>query len=322
MTKTIVPDRQGIERAAEVLMCSGLVGFPTETVYGLGAIATDDKAVTRIFLAKGRPTDNPLIVHVASIAEASAFCLIDDRARALAEAYWPGPLTLVLPLKVGTPISRMATAGLATVAVRIPSHPVAQKLLKQLELPIAAPSANRSGAISPTRAEHVIEDLDGAIDLVLEAGGCPVGLESTVVDLSETGARILRPGGLPTSAIEKVIGTIGGTDPSTIKRSPGMTARHYAPNRPVRLNATSVRPGEGLLGFGRLPRHQAKAVRNLSQTGDLAEAAGNLFHMLRELDSSGVETIAVMPIPYEGLGEAINDRLRRAAEIEQQSEAA
>lgn len=312
MTKVLVPDQAGIARAINALLASGLVAFPTETVYGLGAVATNDKAVARVFLAKNRPADNPLIAHVASLADASALVVVDDRARALAEAFWPGPLTLVLPSKMGSPVSRLVTAGLPTLALRVPSHPVARALLTQLGLPVAAPSANRSGRISPTRAEHVVQDLGGLIDLVLDAGGCPVGLESTVIDLSVPIPAILRPGGVPREAIERVIGPLGDVEDSSVKRSPGMMTRHYAPGRPMRLDASSAGPREAFLAFGAVPENRALLVRNLSPSGDLSEAASNLFQMLRELDQAAVEAIAVTSIPGDGLGEAINDRLQRA----------
>lgn len=314
MSRILPPDPAAIREAALALRRGRLVAFPTETVYGLGGVATDAEAVARIYRAKGRPAHNPLIVHVADLAAAAALVEVDARARALAEAFWPGPLTLVLPRRPGCPIAANATAGLGTLAVRVPAHPVAQELLQATGLPVAAPSANPSGLVSPTTAEHVAADLGEAVEIVLDGGPCPVGVESTVLDLSSGPARILRPGGLDRALLGRLVGPLaeGGDDP-TAPRSPGQLASHYAPRLPVRLDATSVQPGEALLAFGPAPLAGAVAVRNLSPSGDPAEAARNLFAMLRELDRSGASGIAVMPIPAEGLGEAVCDRLRRAA---------
>lgn len=314
MSRVVAADSRGIERAAEVLAAGGLVAFPTETVYGLGAVVTSDRAVARIFSAKGRPTANPLIAHVAEAATARPIAAFDERAERLAEAFWPGPLTLVLPLKVGGIVSPLVTAGLSTLAVRLPSHPVARELLAAVGLPVAAPSANRSGRPSPTRAEHVAADFGEAVDLILDAGPCPVGVESTVIDVSEPErALLLRPGGLPREAIEALIGPLDGRREGEPVKSPGLIGRHYAPSKPLRLDAAEVGPDEALLAFGPAPPPGARRTLNLSPRGDLGEAASHLFDMLRALDREDVRAIAVMPIPCTGLGEAINDRLRRAA---------
>ncbi len=279
-------------------------------------MATDDGAVARVFLAKGRPADNPLIVHVTDREQAAAFAWFDDRAQRLARRFWPGPLTLVLPLKTRGAISPLATAGLSTVAVRAPGHPVARALLEAVGLPVAAPSANRSGAVSPTRAEHVVQDLGDAVALVLDAGPCPLGLESTVVDLSSGDPPLLlRPGAVPREEVEAVLGVAlvrpGREDGPA--RSPGLLGRHYAPSTPLRLEAREVEPDEGLLAFGPEPLPGARITLNLSPKGSLEEAAANLYAMLRALDRHGLRRIAVMPVPGTGLGEAINDRLKRAA---------
>lgn len=314
MARVLAPTAAAIAEAATALRRGRLVAFPTETVYGLGGVATNDAAVAAIYRAKARPSHNPLILHVADLAGAKAVAVFDARAEALAAAFWPGPLTLVLPRAPGSPVSPLATAGLATVAVRVPAHPVAQALLEATLLPVAAPSANPSGRVSPTTAEHVAADLGEAVELVLDAGPCPVGVESTVVDLSGPEPRLLRPGGLDRRELERALGgPLGAAAPSAAPRSPGQLASHYAPRLPVRLEAEEVAEGEALLAFGpKVPSGGVK-VLNLSPTGDLAEAARNLFAMLRELDRSGARGIAVMPIPGEGLGEAIRDRLRRGA---------
>ncbi len=289
------------------------MAFPTETVYGLGGDASSDAAVARIYRAKGRPSHNPLIVHVADLAAARALARFDARAEAIAGAFWPGPLTLVLPQAAGAPLSPLATAGLDTVALRIPAHPVARALLAAVRLPIAAPSANPSGLVSPTTAAHVAADLGRSVDLVLDGGACPVGVESTVLDLSGTQPRLLRPGGLDRAALERLLGPLAEAADEAAPRSPGQLASHYAPRLPLRLDATEVASDEALLAFGPHPPAGGVAMRNLSPAGDPAEAARNLFAMLRELDASGAGRIAVMPIPAEGLGEAVRDRLRRAA---------
>ncbi|HWB46300.1 MAG TPA: L-threonylcarbamoyladenylate synthase [Hyphomicrobiaceae bacterium] len=304
---------EAISSAADALRRGKLVAFPTETVYGLGADATNARAVAALFAAKGRPRFNPLIVHLPDRAAAQAIAAFTPVAHMLAEAFWPGPLSLVLAKRSGTAISDLATAGLDTVAVRIPSHPIAQALLKAAGLPVAAPSANRSGHVSPTLAEHVAADFKDEDILVLDGGAAPLGLESTVIDATGDTAILLRLGGIAREDIERVLGApLLRPGTSTARpASPGMLARHYAPSAPVRLAAREARPGEALLAFGAdVPPHVGP-VLNLSPTGDLIEAAANLFAALRTLDEPGITAIAVMPIPDRGLGEAINDRLRR-----------
>jgi len=302
--------------AAEALAAGELVGIPTETVYGLAADATNDVAVARIFAAKGRPRFNPLIVHVASLSDAEEIAVFSADARRLAEAFWPGPLTLVLPKRKTSSIAELVTAGLDTIAIRVPDHPVALDLIKALGRPIAAPSANRSGHVSPTTAAHVAADLGDAVACILDGGPCRVGLESTIVGLLGGDAVLLRPGGIKREAIEGVLGRrLATADDSEAVRAPGMLASHYAPKSDVRLNVAEVRAGEALLAFGAdLPKNADNAVAtiNLSRSGSLIEAAANLFSAFRALDVTA-STIAVMPIPDTGIGEAINDRLRRAA---------
>ena len=300
---------EAITDAGQLLRAGRLVAFPTETVYGLGADATDDRAVAAIFAAKDRPRFNPLIVHVSDARAAREVVDFDERAKALAAAFWPGPLTLVLPRRPDSGLSLLVSAGLESVAVRAPDHPVARALLEAAERPVAAPSANASGRISPTTAAHVAQSLGGRISLILDGGSCRVGLESTVVDLCGDAPALLRPGGLPAEAVEAAIGPLAppGSGPA---RSPGMQSRHYAPRLPLRLNASAPRPGEALLGFG---RDSQETTKNLSASGNLEEAAANLFAMVRDLDTGGHTGIAVAPIPETGLGRAINDRLRRAA---------
>jgi L-threonylcarbamoyladenylate synthase len=293
-----------------------LVAFPTETVYGLGADATSDRAVAAIYAAKRRPRHNPLIVHVASAAAARRLARFDNRANALARRFWPGPLTLVLPRRPGTRLSRLATAGLSTVAVRMPDNPVALKLIRAAGRPLAAPSANRSGAVSPTRARHVHLSLGSRVGIVLDGGPCRIGVESTVVDLAGRKARLLRPGGVPLEAIEAVVGRVeialGSEEPRPL--APGQLASHYAPRRPVRPDAARPKPGEAYLAFGsKPPAAKPAAMLNLSPSANLAEAAANLFAMLHVLDRPEFSAIAVAPIPQRGLGRAINDRLKRAA---------
>jgi len=296
------------DAAARLLVAGRLVAFPTETVYGLGADATNDRAVAAIFAAKGRPRFNPLIVHLADLEDVHRFAVLDRRALALARAFWPGPLTLVLPLRGGAGLSPLITAGLDTVAVRIPDLELARALLRAAGRPIAAPSANPSGRVSPTTARHVLNGLGGRIDAVLEGGACGVGLESTIVGFDPV-ATLLRPGGLPAETIGAFLGApLARPGDGAQVTAPGQLASHYAPRGTVRLNVTTPAPGETLLGFG--PVH---ADLNLSPTGDLAEAAANLFRHLRRLDDLGAPHIAVSPIPDTGLGAAINDRLRRAA---------
>jgi L-threonylcarbamoyladenylate synthase len=300
-----------IERAARLIRAGRLVAFPTETVYGLGADATQDRAVAAIFAAKGRPAFNPLIAHVLDAAEARRYVAWNDTAERLASTFWPGPLTLVLPRIEGCRLSLLVSAGLDTAAVRAPSHPIARDLIASSGVPIAAPSANRSGAISPTRPEHVVESLGASVDLVIDGGPCDVGLESTVLDLTTPTPTLLRPGGTTREAIEAVIGAVEAGPAIGVAgtlHSPGQLESHYAPRAAVRLNATAAESGEILLGFGRVA-----GAMNLSPGGDLVEAAANLFSMLRALDASGTSRIAIAPIPESGLGLAINDRLRRAA---------
>lgn len=302
-----------IAAAAARLRAGGLVALPTETVYGLAADATRGTAVAAIFELKGRPHFNPLIVHVPDLPAAETHGIFDARARALAGHFWPGPLTLVLRRRPETPIHPLVSAGLDTVALRLPAHPVARAVLEACALPLAAPSANPSGYLSPTTACHVADAFGDTDLLVLDGGPCPVGLESTVLDLSEAPAVLLRAGTVTIEDIEAAIGPIRHVGPGETVRAPGMLASHYAPHRPVRLDAEHVAADEALLGFGPdLPRG-ALLTRNLSPTGDLREAAANLFAMLHELDRPGVRAIAVMPIPDEGLGTAIRDRLQRAA---------
>ncbi|MEX0367135.1 MAG: L-threonylcarbamoyladenylate synthase [Ruegeria sp.] len=302
-TRTLGPDATGIAEAARLLAAGELVSFPTETVYGLGADARDDHAVARIFDAKERPRFNPLIVHVPDLDSARRYADISGPLDTLATRFWPGPLTLVAPLAAGHGLSPLVTAGLDTVAIRVPGHPVAQDLLRVFDGPLAAPSANPSGRISPTTAAHVIAGLDGRIAAVLDAGPCPVGLESTIVGGAPLA--LLRPGGVPREDIEAVTGPLA--DAGDKITAPGQTASHYAPRSPLRLNANQAHPGEVLLGFGPM-----QADRNLSLSGDLVEAAAQLFDALHSLDATG-QAIAVAPIPDCGLGRAINDRLRRAA---------
>lgn len=307
-TELLVNDADGIARAADLLRTGALVSFPTETVYGLGGDATNDQAVARIYEAKGRPSFNPLIVHLPSIEAVSDYAVLDGVAHDLAMAFWPGPLTLVLPLKQGGPLSHLVSAGLPTVAIRVPEHPLAQKLLEETGRPVAAPSANPSGRISPSTAQHVMAGLGGRIEAVLDGGTCAVGLESTIVGLTPTPV-LLRPGGLPGEALEQALQTpLARREDTANITAPGQLSSHYAPNARMRLNVETPRPGERLLGFGHV-----EAALNLSPSEDLVEAAANLFAMLHQMDADGDTPIAVSPIPDHGLGRAINDRLRRAA---------
>jgi L-threonylcarbamoyladenylate synthase len=316
VTRVSKVDAAAIADAAALLKAGRLIAFPTETVYGLGADATDGHAVARLYEAKGRPAFNPLIAHVADLAAARWLARFDADAERLANAFWPGPLTLVLPKARGCPIAELATAGLDSVAVRVPNHDVAQEILKSFGKPVAAPSANRSGHISPTKAAHVLADLRDRVDLVVDGGATPVGIESTIVGCLGT-PMLLRPGGVPREAIEQILDRrLSDASVNDAPLAPGMLASHYAPRTRLRLNAHRVEPGEVLLAFGpKLAADADCAVRilNLSESGDLIEAAANLFSHLRMLDSAGAKTIAVMPIPHQGLGEAINDRLARAA---------
>jgi L-threonylcarbamoyladenylate synthase len=309
MTRTLAPDAEGIAEAARLLAAGELVAFPTETVYGLGGDARSDVAVARIFAAKGRPSFNPLIVHLPDLEAVGSVARVSPRARDLAQAFWPGPLTLVLPVIDGA-VSPLVTAGLATVAVRIPAHPLAQALLRVFGGPVAAPSANLSGRVSPTRAAHVVEGLSGSIAAILDGGPCTVGLESTII-LTDPEPLLLRPGGLPVEALEAALGMKLGTAGDGQKpTAPGQLVSHYAPEATVRLNATDAGPGEVLVGFG-----PVRAALTLSETGDLVEAAARLFQTLREADRMAGPggRIAFAPVPETGLGRAINDRLRRAA---------
>jgi L-threonylcarbamoyladenylate synthase len=315
----LAPDAAAFARAAELLRAGQLVAFPTETVYGLGADATRDSAVAGIFAAKERPQFNPLIVHFTSAEAAAAEVVFDDRARKVAAAFWPGPLTLVLPRRAASRLSLLCSAGLDTQAVRVPSHPLAQRLLSECGLPLAAPSANASGRISPTAAAHVAASLDGRVPLILDGGPCAVGLESTVLDLSGPAPVILRPGSISAQDLTPYLGTVAETTDASDSagsgglKGPGMLSSHYAPGHPVRLNATRVAGDEALLAFGPEVPPGAAVTLNLSRTGDLSEAAARLFACLHQLDAVPVSAIAVMPVPDEGLGAAINDRLARAA---------
>ncbi len=301
---------ENIAKAATIITNGGLVAFPTETVYGLGGDATNDDAIAGIFEAKERPRFNPLIIHFADHESAAATVEFNETAEALAGAFWPGALTLVLKRQPDCPVSLLASAGLDTLAVRVPNHPLAHALLKAAKTPIAAPSANRSGHISPTTAAHVEESLGDDIDAIIDGGPCVIGLESTVIDLSTDTPTLLRHGGTAREDIEAVIGTLEISDGGEeMPRSPGMLKRHYAPMIPLRLNAEKPEPGEALLAFG--PKVSARHA-NLSRSGDLKEAAANLFAMLHMLDQPGLKGIAVMTIPNTGLGVAINDRLKRA----------
>jgi L-threonylcarbamoyladenylate synthase len=314
-TRVLPADPATIETASACLTAGGLVAFPTETVYGLGADATQGEAVARLYAAKGRPAFNPLISHVTGLAAAHKLARFNPDAERLAQAFWPGPLTLVLPKAPDCPVSELATAGLDSIALRVPAQRTAQALLRAFGKPVVAPSANRSGHVSPTDAKHVLADLRGRIDLILDDGPCPVGVESTIVALLGE-PTLLRAGGVPRGDIERVLVRPLRNPERTVDEdaplAPGMLASHYAPKASVRLGATEPRAGEALLAFGPAPAFSGP-VLNLSPTGDLVEAAAKLFSHLRRLDAAGVAAIAVMPVPNEGLGEAINDRLARAA---------
>jgi L-threonylcarbamoyladenylate synthase len=322
LTTAILPANEAaVADAARCLRGGGLVAFPTETVYGLGADATNAAAIARLYEAKGRPAFNPLIAHVCDIKAAQRIAVFDGRAILLAKAFWPGPLTLVLPKAPGCPVADLATAGLDTIAVRVPAHRIAREILRAFGGPVVAPSANLSGHVSPTTAAHVQNDLEGRIDLIVDGGAVEVGVESTIVGCFER-PMLLRPGGVPRGEIERVLGRTlvqlpndANTD-SGQPLAPGMLASHYAPRTKVRLNADRLEAGEALLAFGAhaVPGVDAASdAMNLSPRGDLNEAAANLFGYLRALDARGARAIAVMPVPHHGLGEAINDRLRRAA---------
>lgn len=314
MTVTLRPDSTGIAEAARLLRQGGIVAFPTETVYGLGGDARSDQAVAAIYAAKGRPSFNPLIVHLPDLAAVAGIARIGPKAAVLAGAFWPGPLTLVLPLRPEAGLSPLVTAGLSTVAVRVPAHPLAQALLRAFGGPVAAPSANPSGRVSPTCADHVLDGLAGRIAAVLDGGPCAVGLESTIVR-ADPDTCLLRPGGVPAEALEALLGEplgkVSETGGDTARpTAPGQLASHYAPRAGVRLDVTKARPGEVLVGFG-----PVQGALTLSATGDLVEAAARLFATLRAADRKAGPggSIAFAPIPEAGLGRAINDRLRRAA---------
>ena len=319
VTRVLKANGAAVAEAVRALAAGGLVAFPTETVYGLGADATNGQAVARLYEAKGRPAFNPLIAHVVDLEAARKLARLNTDAARLAETFWPGPLTLVLPRSAGCAVAALATAGLDSIAVRVPGHALARDILAAFGKPVVAPSANRSGHVSPTTAAHVAADLGGRIDLIIDGGAAPLGVESTIIAC--LGApMLLRPGGLPRSAIEDALGRkLADAAPAradNAPRAPGQLATHYAPRTPLRLDAVRVAPGEALLAFGPTPpagAADAKRTLNLSPRGDLVEAAANLFSHLRALDAAGASAIAVMPIPHDGLGEAINDRLARAA---------
>ena len=299
-----------INLAVEALKQGELVAFPTETVYGLGADATSDQAVAKLFAAKGRPNFNPLISHVSDAQAAFALGTFSADAKKLAEAFWPGPLTIVVPRAAKCPVSLLASAGLPSIALRVPDHPLALELLRAVGRPIVAPSANLSGRISPTTAAHVKRGLGKKVSVILDGGPCTVGVESTVVSFMNERATLLRPGGLARDVIEQALGHVLEVEmDSTLPHAPGQLESHYAPHAYLRLEATAPRKGESYLGFGTF----SDGPYTLSARGDVVQAAANLFRMLHELDGLGVKAIAVAPIPHEGLGEAINDRLRRAA---------
>ncbi|MFV0246095.1 MAG: L-threonylcarbamoyladenylate synthase [Qingshengfaniella sp.] len=312
-TERLADDAAGIARAAALLRGGGTVAFPTETVYGLGADATNDRAVAAIFTAKNRPRFNPLIAHLADSAEAGRYAHLSPLAEAAIATFWPGPLTLILPLRDGSGLSPLVTAGADSVALRVPGPGLARRLLAETGRPVAAPSANPSGRISPTTAAHVLAGLDGRIDAVLAGGACQVGVESTILDLTDPAQPvILRPGAITAPDITQTLGhtpTRSETAEDSAPKAPGQMSSHYAPRAPVRLHAHSAGPGELLVGFGPTPGAHA----NLSESGDLVEAAASLFSLLHDLDKMGPTAIAFAPIPDHGLGRAINDRLRRAA---------
>ena len=310
-TKVLTADQSGANKAAAILSAGGLVAFPTETVYGLGADARNGRAVASVYAAKDRPSFNPLIVHVADLDTAKRYAIFNDLALSLAAEFWPGPLTLVLPLTKNHDLSELVTAGLDSVAIRIPQHPFAQVLLNTFNGPLAAPSANPSGRISPTQAAHVVADMNGKIDVVLDGGNCTVGLESTILKIEGSKVSQLRAGGISVEQIKNVLRQDIATpsDPK-VPQSPGQLKSHYAPKAQVRLNVGTVKDHEVLLGFGPACKD---ATLNLSPTGDLVEAAANLFSYLRKMDTIAQDGIAISPIPMSGLGLAINDRLKRAA---------
>jgi len=310
------PIKGNVDAAVDLLRQGELVAFPTETVYGLAADATNDLAIAQVFAVKRRPEFNPLIVHIGSPDDAGSLAILDDRAELLAAALWPGPLTLVLPRTASCTISPLASAGLGTIAVRTPDHPVARTLLSAFGGPLVAPSANASGQLSPTAAKHVERSLGDNVRIILDGGPCRVGLESTVVGCFQNAVWLLRPGGIENEAIEDLVGVhLREALPGDSIRAPGQLQSHYAPNLPLRLNATTVAAGEALLAFGPRVPSGAATVQNLSEVANLQEAAAHLFAMLHELDRPDFDGIAVAPIPNTGLGIAINDRLRRAAAL-------
>ena len=305
-----MPSVNDIAAAAEALKAGQLVAFPTETVYGLGADATNDKAVALVYAVKGRPAFNPLIAHVPDAESAFRLGQFPEAAKALAQALWPGPLSIVVPRAANCPVSLLASAGLPSIAIRVPRHPMALELLRAVGRPVVAPSANPSGRVSPTSAEHVRKHLGGKVAVILDGGRCKVGVESTVVSFLDDGPKFLRPGGIARAEIEKIAGlTFAVESHSARPHAPGQLLSHYAPRADVRLHADAPRDGEAYLGFG----HHAHGPFTLSAKGDLVEAAANLFRLLHDIDATGVSRIAVAPIPHHGLGEAINDRLTRAA---------
>ncbi|MCP5395677.1 MAG: threonylcarbamoyl-AMP synthase [Sphingomonadaceae bacterium] len=307
-TERLSADAQGIARVAAILAQDGLVAVPTETVYGLAALADSAEAGAEIYRAKGRPDFNPLIVHVAELEQAEALAQFDDRARKLAVHFWPGPLTLVLPLRQGAAVAPAVTAGLPTIALRMPAHPVMRSVLRELGKPLAAPSANRSGAVSPTTADHVLATLDGRIAAVLDGGECAAGLESTIAALRPDGSwQLLRHGPVTEAQLSEILGEPAAVKTQSVE-APGQLAQHYSPGKPVRLDAVAAVEGEFLIGFGEVAGHCT-----LSASGDLAEAAARLYACLHEAGASRAPRIAVAPVPDDGIGAAINDRLRRAA---------
>ncbi len=313
LTQTLAPDADGVAQAAALLRQGQLVAFPTETVYGLGADATSDAAVAAIYAAKGRPSYNPLIVHLADPSEAARYAVVDAAARAVMQAFWPGPLTLVLPKRADAGLAPAVSAGLSSVALRVPDHDLARRVLSACQRPLAAPSANPSGRVSPTTAAHVLDGLSGRIAAVIDGGACRVGVESTVLRLSEAGPQLLRPGAVAADQIEAVLGrAVAVPGDEAVPSAPGQLASHYAPRARVILNAASRPEGALWLGFG---PGSVGADATLSAVGDLTEAAARLFGLLRDLDAqaAGGQAIAVAPVPDTGLGRAINDRLRRAA---------
>lgn len=307
------PTRENILAAAAALAAGKLVAMPTETVYGLAGDACDERAIATIFEAKNRPRFNPLIVHFADAARASEAGQFDSIAHQLAERFWPGPLTLVLRRQKSSPIALLASAGLDTIAVRVPAHPVAQSLLAAFGRPLAAPSANRSGRLSPTMARHVAEELGNRVAMIVDGGACPLGIESTILDLTGAAPILLRPGAITEEELSALVGRVKPARSGEEPLAPGMLESHYAPDHPLRLDAKHASSEEILIGFGaRVPTGAGRTL-NLSPAGDLTEAAANLFAFLRQADAAEFSRIAVMPVPEIGLGRAINDRLRRAA---------